>query len=129
MSEQSETTDHQNNQQAKEPTRRRWWFWLLAGIAVIILLPLIAFGLVLLALNTDKGTAWTLEKIPGLQTEAAYGSLLGQWQAERLEWQGYGVGVTVKSPEVDWSPTCLFQLTVCLDTLKASRIEITVQPS
>lgn len=114
---------------AKETPRRRWWFWLLIVLAAIVLLPLILFGLVLVALNTDKGTAWTLEKIPGLKTEAAYGSLLGQWQAERLEWQGYGVGVIVQSPEVDWSPSCLFELTVCLETLKASRIDVTVQPA
>ncbi|MBJ6137393.1 translocation/assembly module TamB [Marinobacter litoralis] len=98
-------------------------------LAVVLLLPLVLLGLILVALNTDKGTAWTLEKIPGLQTDAAHGSLLGQWQAERLEWQGYGVGVVVQSPEVDWSPTCLFELTVCLDTLKASHVDVTVQPS
>lgn len=129
MSDQLTTTDNPQNEIGEVPLRRRWWFWLLIVIAAIVLLPLILFGLVLVALNTDKGTAWTLEKIPGLQTEAAYGSLLGQWQAERLEWQGYGIGVNIQSPEVDWSPTCLFELTVCLDTLKASGIKVIVQPS
>ncbi|WP_316933375.1 translocation/assembly module TamB domain-containing protein [Marinobacter sp. AL4B] len=129
MSDQPEATDNPKSGMAKETPRRRWWFWLLVLLAVALLLPLVLLGLVLVALNTDKGTAWTLEKIPGLHTEAAYGSLLGQWQAERLEWQGYGVGVDVQSPEVDWSPTCLFELTVCLDALKASRIDVTVQPS
>ena len=129
MSDQPETTENPKSEMPEQTPRRRWWFWLLVVLAVVLLLPLILLGLVLVALNTDKGTAWTLEKIPGLQTQAAYGSLLGQWQAERLEWQGYGVGVAVQSPEVDWSPTCLFELTVCLDTLKASRIDVTVQPS
>lgn len=122
--------DHQDPPEAaKVPLRRRWWFWVLIVFAVILLLPIVLIGLVLAALNTDKGTAWTLEKIPGLQTEAGKGSLLGQWQADHLEWQGYGVGVLVRKPEVDWSPTCLFELTVCLDTLKAASIDVTVQPS
>ncbi|WP_303289137.1 translocation/assembly module TamB domain-containing protein [Marinobacter sp. SS5-14b] len=111
------------------PLRRRWWFWLLVILAVVLLLPVLLVGLVLVALNTETGTAWTIEKIPGLNTKAGNGSLLGQWQAESLEWQGYGVGVLVQSPEVDWSPSCLFELTLCLETLKATRIEVGVQPS
>ncbi|WP_372965756.1 translocation/assembly module TamB domain-containing protein [Marinobacter sp.] len=109
--------------------RRSCWFWLFVVFALTVLLPLVLFSLVLLALNTDKGTAWALEKIPGFQAEAGSGSLLGRWQADRLEWQGYGVGVLVQAPEVDWSPTCLFELRVCLDTLKATRIDVAVQPS
>ncbi|MBE0485332.1 MAG: translocation/assembly module TamB [Marinobacter sp.] len=98
-------------------------------LAVVLLLPLILIGLILAALHTETGTAWTIDQIPGLQTEADRGSLLGQWQAERLSWQGYGVGVVVDAPEVDWSPGCLFEKTLCLDTLKADRIAVTIQPS
>ena len=57
------------------------------------------------------------------------GVLLGQWQAERLEWRGYGVEVLLLALEVDWSPSCLFEKTLCLDTLKAEQIDVTVQPS
>lgn len=113
----------------KKPLRRRWWFWLLLVVTLLLFLPLVLVGLILLALHTEKGTAWTIDQIPGLQTEADRGSLLGQWQADRLEWHGYGVGVVVEAPEVDWSPTCLFEKTICLDTLKADRIAVTLQPS
>ena len=130
MTAQHDEPNHKDQSRpAREPLRRRWWFWLLVIMAVIVLLPLVLIGAVLVALNTETGTAWTIEKIPGLQTEAGRGSLLGQWQAERLEWQGYGVGVVVEAPELDWSPTCLFELTLCLDTLRATRIGVTVQPS
>jgi len=113
----------------KKPLRRRWWFWLLLVVTLLLFLPLVLVGLILLAVHTEKGTAWTIDQIPGLQTEADRGSLLGQWQADRLEWHGYGVGVVVEAPEVDWSPTCLFEKTICLDTLKADRIAVTLQPS
>ncbi|PSF07017.1 translocation/assembly module TamB [Marinobacter halophilus] len=98
-------------------------------LAVVLLLPLVLIGLILAALHTETGTAWTIDQVPGLQTESGQGSLLGQWRAERLIWQGYGVGVVVEAPEVDWSPTCLFEKTLCLDTLKADRIAVTIQPS
>ena len=127
--ESPEKSQDNTPERLKKPLRRRWWFWLLILLAVVLLLPLVLIGLILAALHTENGTAWTIDQIPGLQTEAGRGSLLGQWQAERLTWQGYGVGVVVDAPEVDWSPTCLFEKTLCLDTLKADRIAVTLQPS
>jgi len=114
---------------ARPPRHKRWWFWPLVIVLLVLLLPLVLVAIVLLALLTDTGTAWTIDQIPGLQTEADQGSLLGQWQAERLEWRGYGVEVLLLAPEVDWSPSCLFEKTLCLDTLKAEQIDVTVQPS
>ncbi len=129
QSPQSPKQDQGAPERHRKPLRRRWWFWLLVALAVVLLLPLLLAGLILAALHTETGTAWTIDQIPGLQTEADQGSLLGQWQAERLTWQGYGVGVVVEAPEVDWSPSCLFEKTLCLDTLKADRIAVTIQPS
>ncbi|PSF06205.1 translocation/assembly module TamB [Marinobacter fuscus] len=109
--------------------RRRWWFWPLVVLLVVILLPLILGLGVLLALKSETGTAWVIDRIPGLQTESAEGSLLGQWQAETVVWQGYGVGVQVQSAEVDWSPTCLFELKLCLETLQIGQLDVVLQPS
>jgi translocation and assembly module TamB len=108
---------------------RHWWFWPLVIVLVLLLVPLLLVVAVLLALRSETGTAWVIEQVPGLRTEAAEGSMLGQWQANGLVWQGYGVGVQVSEPEIDWSPSCLFELTVCLDTLKAASIAVTVQES
>lgn len=108
---------------------RHWWFWPLVIVLVLLLVPLLLVVAVLLALRSETGTAWVIEQVPGLRTEAAEGSMLGQWQADGLVWQGYGVGVQVSEPEIDWSPSCLFELTVCLDTLKAASIAVTVQES
>ncbi|MGX1200121.1 translocation/assembly module TamB domain-containing protein [Marinobacter sp. MBR-105] len=108
---------------------RHWWFWPLVIVLILLLVPLLLVVAVLLALRSETGTAWVIEQVPGLRTEAAEGSMLGQWQADGLVWQGYGVGVKVSEPEIDWSPSCLFELTVCLDTLKAASIAVTVQES
>jgi len=106
---------------------RHWWFWPLVIVLVLLLVPLLLVVAVLLALRSETGTAWVIEQVPGLRTEAAEGSMLGQWRADGLVWQGYGVGVQVSEPEIDWSPSCLLELTVCLDTLKAASIAVTVQ--
>lgn len=108
---------------------RHWWFWPLVIVLVLLLVPLLLVVAVLLALRSETGTAWVIEQVPGLRTEAAEGSMLGQWRADSLVWQGYGVGVQVSEPEIDWSPSCLLELTVCLDTLKAASIAVTVQES
>src|SRR5690606_20370008 len=66
---------------------------------------------------------------PGLDVEQGQGSLLGQWQARSLKWQGYGVGLHLDGPVVDWSPTCLFSKQLCLETLRVETIDLTLQPS
>ncbi len=102
---------------------------LLVAVAIIILLPLLLVGALLLALRSETGTAWVIDRIPGLQVEQGQGSLLGQWQAQSLTWRGYGVGLHLEAPVVDWSPTCLFDKQLCLETLRADSIDLTLQPS
>ncbi|MGC8119422.1 translocation/assembly module TamB domain-containing protein [Marinobacter sp. VGCF2001] len=122
-------TSRQNNQpQAPgSPKKRRCWFWPLVVVLVLVFLPLILLAIILLALRSETGTAWVIDQIPGLQTQAATGSLFGAWRAEQVRWHGYGLGVEVDQPEIDWSPSCLFELELCLDTLKAARIDVTLQ--
>lgn len=107
---------------------RRWLTRLLIVFAVLILVIMLAIGGLLAALNSDTGTAWVLEKIPGLEMEEAQGSLLGEWQADRLRWSGYGINLAVEAPYLDWSPTCLLRQRLCLDTLHARAIDLRVQP-
>ncbi|GGY63480.1 DUF490 domain-containing protein [Marinobacter zhanjiangensis] len=99
--------------------------WLLIMLAIILLLVVVLVSAVLLALRSDTGTAWVLDQIPGLETTAASGSLLGEWQAEHLAWQGYGVTLEIASPLIDWSPTCLFRKDLCLDRLEAASLDVT----
>ena len=102
--------------------------WLLATLAVILLLVVLVVSAVLLALRSEAGTAWVLEQIPGLETSAASGSLLGEWRADHLAWQGYGVQLEAESPLVRWIPTCLFRQRLCLDRLEAASLDVTIAP-
>ena len=111
------------------PRRRSVWFWLGVVLAILILLPVILVAAVLLALRSEAGTEWVIDQIPGLEVVDGRGSLLGQWQADEVAWQGFGVEVEVSSALIDWSPSCLLRAQVCLDTLRAERLDVRVQPS
>lgn len=102
--------------------------WLLATLAVLVVLPLLLIAGALLALRSETGTAWVIEQVPGLDVTDGRGSLLDHWQAGSLRWQGYGVGLQVTQPVLDWSPSCLFSLEVCLDEVQAGTIDLTLQP-
>lgn len=91
--------------------------WLLLTLAGILVLAAVLIGALLAALRSEAGTAWVLEQIPGLETTAAEGSLLGVWQAEAVHWTGYGIDLKLNGPYLDWSPTCLLQGTLCLERL------------
>lgn len=125
-----ENDDNQNPPEPEvKPKSKRWRFWLLTILAVLVLLPILLVGLLLLALRSETGTAWVIDQIPGLEVRNDQGSLLGLWQADQLTWRGYGVGVQVDSPLIDWSPTCLAEKQFCLDTLRAESIDVTLQDS
>lgn len=100
--------------------------WLLIALAVILLIVVLLIVGALVALRSDAGTAWVLDQIPGLESTEAQGSILGEWKAEHLAWQGYGVQVSVASPLIRWAPTCLFHQRLCLERLEASALDVQV---
>lgn len=109
--------------------RHRLRFWIVVLLGLLVLLPVLLVSAILLALRSETGTAWVIDQVPGLEAVNDHGSLFGTWQADRLQWQGYGVEVVALSPLVDWSPSCLFNLRLCLDALHLERLDVTVQPS
>ncbi len=116
-------------QQGKKVPRHRLRFWLLILLAVVVILPVLLIGALLLALRSETGTAWVIDQISGLEVTQAHGSLLGQWQAESLTWQGFGTGVELREPLISWSPGCLFGKELCLDRLEAQAVDVTLPPS
>ena len=103
-------------------------FWVLLLLGLLVLLPVVLVSAILLALRSETGTAWVIDQIPGLEVTHDQGSLFGTWQADRLRWRGYGVDVLVESPLIDWSPSCLFNLQLCLETLHLEQLNVNVQP-
>ncbi|HEA54032.1 MAG TPA: translocation/assembly module TamB [Marinobacter antarcticus] len=98
-------------------------------LGLLVLLPVVLVSAILLALRSESGTAWVIDQIPGLEVVNDQGSLFGTWKADRLEWRGYGVDVVAASPLIDWSPSCLFDLQFCLETLHVQQLDVSVQPS
>nr|WP_251068172.1 translocation/assembly module TamB domain-containing protein [Marinobacter sp. C7] len=103
--------------------------WLVVVLAIIILVPLLLIAAALLVVRSETGTAWIIEQIPGLTVVDGRGTLLGQWRATRLRWQGYGVNLEVQEPVLDWSPSCLLQKRLCVGTLHAGAIDVETSPS
>lgn len=125
----TQTPEASDDKHQEQPGRRhRFRFWLLVCLGVLLLVPVLLLVAALLALRSETGTAWVIEQVPGLQVENDSGSLFGQWQADRLQWRGYGVEVIVDSPLVDWSPSCLFRKQLCVERLKAETLEVTQLP-
>lgn len=103
--------------------------WSFITLFAIVLLIVLLIGAVLMALRSDTGTAWVLEQIPGLETTGASGSVIGQWHADHLSWQGYGVELDVDTPRIHWKPACLLRLRFCLENLEAGSLDVVMQPS
>ena len=125
------TDEKQATETAGEPPRRKRHplRWLAVMLVVIILVPILLVGAALLLLRSETGTAWIIDRIPGLTVDAGQGTLLGQWQASRLQWQGYGINLELQQPMLDWSPSCLFQKRLCIETLHAKAMDLQTAPS
>jgi translocation and assembly module TamB len=120
------TPEAPEEQTPPEARPHRLRFWLLILFAILILLPVVLVSALLLALRSETGTAWVIDQVPGLEVTRAEGSMLGQWQAETLTWRGFGAGVAVTDPFIEWSPSCLFGKEVCLDRLEARTVDVTL---
>ncbi|MCQ9423150.1 translocation/assembly module TamB [Pseudomonas sp. LJDD11] len=97
----------------------------LSLLAVIIVLLLVLSGL----LGTQAGSQWLLRQVPGLQVEQFSGRLGGHWQAEKLHWQQGQQRVLVVNPELDWSPACLWRMTLCIERLHSGPISLQLPAS
>lgn len=125
----TQTPDAPEDKHQEQPaSTRRLRFWLLVCLGGLFLVPVLLLAAVLLALRSETGTAWVIEQVPGLQVENDRGSLFGQWQADRVQWRGYGVEVIVQSPFVDWSPSCLLRKQLCVESLRAETLDVTQLP-
>nr|WP_178093300.1 translocation/assembly module TamB domain-containing protein [Pseudomonas sp. WS 5011] len=90
------------------------------------LLLVLAISLSLL-LGTQGGSRWLLAQVPGLQVDDLDGRLGGSWSATQLRWQQGENSVQVMAPSLDWSPTCLLRLTLCIEQLRSGPINLVFQ--
>lgn len=105
---------------------RRILLWVvLPLLAVLVMLPLAGTGLLL----SETGSRWVLERVPGLSLEHYRGALLGQWQAERLQWQDDATLVVLEQPQMELDAACLWRGMLCLEQLRVERILLTLPES
>lgn len=100
--------------------------WLLVGILALLLLVVLPIA-VLVA--SEGGSRWLLEHIPGLQVDSFDGRLGNSWQAKQLHWQSGELSVQLTEPVMDWSPGCLWRMTLCVGRLSVQRIDLHLPPS
>ncbi|WP_439858589.1 translocation/assembly module TamB domain-containing protein [Pseudomonas sp. MBLB4136] len=105
-----------------KPALRYSLYGLLGGIGLTLLA-------LLWVLASQAGSRWALAQVPGLQMVGFTGRLGGRWQAESLGWQQDDSRLQVSRPLLEWSPGCLWRLTLCIEHLQAERIELSLPPS
>ncbi|MFZ4649427.1 MAG: translocation/assembly module TamB domain-containing protein [Rubrivivax sp.] len=95
---------------AGRPPKARWGLAssalsaVLAGLASVVVLPVVAVGTAYAVLRTEAGTAWLLPRLPGLHVERPQGALLGpRFGAARVafDWAGGQAGVVVEELRVE----------------------------
>lgn len=87
-------------------------------------LLLVLFASLSLLLGTQGGSRWLLAQVPGLQVDDFNGRLGGSWTATQLRWQQGENSVQVMAPSLDWSPSCLLRLTLCVEQLHSGPISL-----
>lgn len=91
------------------------------ALLAVVLSTVLAAAVVL---GTEGGSRWLLAKIPGVQVDAFAGRLGGAWSAARVMWQQPGDEVALTDVSVEWSPSCLLKLTLCIDHLHAQQVTL-----
>ena len=119
-----------------KPNRRRRLGLLLAGVLLLpVLLAAMALGLYW-TLKQPSGSAWLLQRVPGLQIEAGEGTVLGDYSARQMlytlpagagrirlrgvQWQGLGLA---------WSSAPALWGQLNLARLRIDQIQLELTPS
>ncbi|GAP38518.1 hypothetical protein ISF6_4976 [Piscinibacter sakaiensis] len=100
-------------------------------LALLVLLPVA----LVLGLRSEGGSAWLLQRLPGVEAVAPRGALLGDFSAQRLE-IGFGAGGRVTLERPSWQGFALTPTpgrgpwaTLRLDRLAADRLTLVLPPS
>ncbi|AVD83638.1 hypothetical protein C4Q28_16400 [Pseudomonas sp. SWI6] len=99
---------------------------LVLSLLAIVLLVALALGAILASEAVGR---WLLGQVPGLEVTEFQGRLGGSWQARQIVWADGGNRVELQEPVLSWSPACLLRATLCIDRLKAQRVDMVFAPS
>ncbi|WP_144006511.1 hypothetical protein, partial [Pelomonas sp. KK5] len=131
------TTEPQTapNEAPKPSRRRRWRLALALTVLPLSALAVLAIGTTWL-LKNEKGSAWLLRQLPGLQVEAPRGPLLGDFAARRvlLTLPGDGGRITIDGLQwqgltVAWSQSPQLWGRIAMERLHADTVDVALAPS
>lgn len=97
-------------------------------LGFLLLLGLL-LGAVVSMLNTQSGSRWLLEQVPGLHVEGWQGALLSEWRAEQLHWQQDDLSVQLNTVHMQFRLSCVLRSALCIDQLSVQRIELNLPES
>lgn len=105
---------------------KRGLLW--AGGGVVAVVGVVVLGTTLV-LETNGGSRWLLARVPGLTVDHFEGRLGGHWRADQVTWEQGGTRLQLQTPLMEWSPSCLLHLTLCIERLEVEQISLTLPPS
>ncbi len=120
-------------QSLKKPRRGLRWF--LASAAMVVVLLVMAGAGIGWALHSQAGSDWLLTLLPGVQVEAPKGSLLGDFEARRVQITLPSGNGSVTLTGLGWRGLSVSRgdagrwLRVVVDDLHASRVDVVMAPS
>jgi translocation and assembly module TamB len=101
-----------------------------AFLLAALLMLLAATTMVWWTLRTEAGTAWLIERLPGIEVHAGRGTLWGDFSAQRLDLALPG-GARLIVEDLSWhglrlshAPGLAYQARVSINALEARRIEL-----
>lgn len=110
---------------------RRRIAWLTGGLVLLLVLLLLAAGSgIWWSVRTDTGSAWVLSKLPGLKLEGGKGTIWGDYEAGRVEFDlpGGGKVVLIKAGwrglHLDRAPWTAYGTKVVMSELHAQRVDL-----
>ena len=118
------------------PRSARHGLRMLAGVVLTLLAVLIAVAsAVWWSVRTERGSAWLLAALPGVQVEAPKGTLLGDFDAQRVVVKLPGGSDTITLTDVGWRALRVERgaaplwLRISVDALVARRVDAVIAPS
>jgi translocation and assembly module TamB len=117
------------------PPRRGAWRVLAAGLLVVLALAVALVATGWWAVRSERGSAWLLSALPGVQVEAPQGRLLGDFSAQRLTVRLPGGDDRIVLDGLAWHGLRVERaaaprwLHITLDGLAARRVDVVIAPS
>ena len=121
------------------PAKYRWRrriAWVIGSLVILLVLLLVAAGGGLWwSVRTDAGSAWVLSKLPGLKLEGGRGTIWGDYEADRIEFDipGGGKVVLLKAGwhgmRLERAPWTAYQTRVVMSELHAQHVDVLLPES